>query len=168
MREELKSNLPLRLALAFDELAPKVAILVLLWSQTLQWRDAWAVRASLHRHWTIQRPCGAGGWRGARHLIGEEEVEECLLCRQKGRSSRRWGKQLGEHELLCASVCQVEKEGARASLPCGQSGCRTSIAWIALRNLIVAIQPIQRHGDNPQPAHGIPSRRPYLRAAVWR
>jgi hypothetical protein len=61
MREELRSNLPLRLALAFDKLAPKVPILVLLRSQPLQWHDVWALNASSHRHWTIHRP---GGTRG--------------------------------------------------------------------------------------------------------
>jgi hypothetical protein len=61
MREELRSNLPLWLALVFDELAPKVPILVLLRSQPFQWRDAWALSAPSHQHWTIHRPGGTGG-----------------------------------------------------------------------------------------------------------
>ena len=61
MREELGSNLPLRFALAFDELAAKVPILLLLRGQPLQWRNAWAVRATSHRHWTVHRPPGTGG-----------------------------------------------------------------------------------------------------------
>ena len=123
MQEELRSNLPLRPALAFDELAPIVPILVLLRSQPLQWRSAWAVRASSHWHWTIHRPRGIGGWREARHIAGEkkqrkggcsveEEAEEGrLLCRRRSR----WGKQLGEHGLLCS-----------------QSGYRTIVTWIAM------------------------------------
>ena len=106
MRGKLKSNLPLRLALAFDELAPKVPILLLLRSQPLQWRSPWAVSASSHRHWTIHRPRGTGGWRGGRHIAREEETEE-LLERKK---NEKMGKETEELlDLLDAFVCQMEK-----------------------------------------------------------
>ena len=106
MRGKLRSNLPLRLALAFDELAPKVPILLLLRSQPLQWRSPWAVRASSHRHWTIHRPRGTGGLtrrstyrpRGRNTGIAREEEE-----REDGEKTEKL------LDLLDAFVCQMVK-----------------------------------------------------------
>ena len=69
----MRSNLPLWLALAFHELSPAVAILVWLWSQPYQWRDAFAVRTWQHGHWTMLGPRGEGGWTRERHISSPEK-----------------------------------------------------------------------------------------------
>ena len=88
MRGKLRSNLPLRLALAFDELVPKVPILLLLRSQPLQWRSPWAVSASSHRHWTIHRPRGTGADEEVDISPERKKQRNC----SRGRTTRTWGK----------------------------------------------------------------------------
>jgi len=111
----MRSNLPLWQAFAFHELSPFVAILVRRTSQPYQWRGAFAGRTSLHGHWTMLGPRGAGGWTRVRHIWSPEKKNRC--SRRWRRRSRRKGRQWWartscsvrgwrlEEELLC----QMEK-----------------------------------------------------------
>ena len=146
----LRSNLPLWLALAFHELAPIVAILDLLRSQLYQWRAAWAVRTSLHGKWTTLGPRGVGGlkWSSTyRPKSPEKKKQRSGSSRCCRISSRRKGRQ------GWARTTNNSRGSPLADRPSIQ---RSGVVHV-----------IQRREACTQPALGIPSRRPHLRAVAW-